>query len=76
MPSIVFIYVGNIKVCLDSIGGGFYIVFGVAFIDRHMFQCDNYCGGNISRISLLFYGKVGVYKVQEVFVLSFGVVLS
>ena len=61
MPSIVFIYVGNIKVCLDGIGGGFYIAFGVAFIDRNMCQWDNCCEGNISRISLLLCGKVGVY---------------
>ena len=54
MPSIAFIYVGNITVCLNSIGGGFYFTFGVAFIDRNMCQYDNSCRGNISRISLLF----------------------
>ncbi len=44
MPSIVFIYVGNIKVCLDSIGGGFYISFRVALIERDMCQWDNCYG--------------------------------
>ena len=61
MPAIVFIYVGNIKVRLDSISGGFYIAFKVVFIDRDMCQWDNCCGGNIYRISLLLNGKMGSY---------------
>ena len=51
----------NIKLCLDSIGIGFYIAFGVAFIDGDMCQWDICCRGNISSIMLLFYGKVGIY---------------
>ena len=61
VPPIIFIYVGNIKVCLYSVGVGFYITFGVAFVDRDMCQWYNYYGGNTSCITLLFYGEVGIY---------------
>ena len=57
----VFIYVGHIKVCLDGIGVGFYIIFRVAFIDRYMCQWDNCCGGDVSGISLFLCDKVSVY---------------
>ena len=52
---------GNIKVCLYSVGVGFYITFGVAFVDRHMCQWYNCCGDDIFCITLLFYGEVGIY---------------
>ena len=61
MSSMIFIYVGHIKMYLDGIGVGFYIIFRVAFIDRDMCQWDNCCRGDVSGISLLFCGKVGVY---------------
>jgi hypothetical protein len=61
VPSVVFIYVGNIKLCLDSMNNGFYIVFGVAFIDRNMCQWNICCRGNISCILLLLCGKVSIY---------------
>ena len=61
MLSIVFIYVGDIKVCLDRIGGGFYIAFGVAFIDRNTYQWDNCCRCDVSRILWLLCSKMGVY---------------
>ena len=49
VSSIVFIYVGNIKLCLDSIGVGFYIAFGVAFIDRNMCEWDICSRGAMGR---------------------------
>ena len=68
MPSIVFIYVGELKLCLDSIGVGFYIIFGVTLIDRNMCQWNNCCGGNISRISLLFSGSVCLLGLRSAYI--------
>ena len=49
--------------CLDSVGICFDVTFGVAFINGNMCQWDCCGRDNVSSISLLFSGEVGVANV-------------
>ena len=76
VSAIIFVYVGDIKLCLDSSRVCFYIRFWITFIKRNMYEWY-YCGWrDVSCVPLLFCGEVGIYDVGEVFVLFLCVVLD
>jgi hypothetical protein len=63
VSSIVFVYMSNVEMCLDNVSICFDVTFWVTFINGDMCQWD-YCGrDNISSISLLFCGEVGIDDV-------------
>ena len=63
MSAIVFVYMSNVELRLDSVGIRFDVTFWVTFINGDMYQWD-YCDrDNVSSVSLLLCGKVGVYNI-------------
>ena len=63
MLTIVFVYMGDVELCLDSVSICFDVTFWVAFIDGNVCQW-NYCGMNdISSIYLLFCREVSIDNV-------------
>ena len=63
MSAIVFVYVSDVELCLDSVSICFDVTFWVAFINGNMCQWD-YCGRDkVSSVSLLFSGEVGLDNV-------------
>ena len=62
---------GDVELCLDSVSICFDVIFWVAFINGDVCQWDNRGRDNVSSVSLLLCGEVGVDNVCEVFVLSF-----
>jgi hypothetical protein len=65
VSSIVFVYMSDVEMCLDSISICFDVTFWVTFINGDMCQCD-YCGrDNIYSISLLFYGEWALMMFEK-----------
>ena len=71
MSAVVFIYVSDVELCLDTVSICFDLTLWVAFINGDMCQ-GNYCGrDNVSSICWWFRGEVCVDDICEVFVLLF-----
>jgi hypothetical protein len=63
VPTVVFIYVSDVKLCLDSVSICFDVTLWVAFINGDMCQWNNCGRDNVSSVSLLFYGEVCIDDV-------------